>query len=99
MAAGKPLVVRDIETFSWLADGEECLKVGDAGDGASGADADEADDLDAPGDNVDGFVEAIDELRDADRRAELGANAAERSEAFSLDAIADRYRSLYADLA
>jgi len=48
---------------------------------------------------VEGFVEAIDELRDADRRAELGANAAERSEAFSLSAIAERYQSLYADLA
>jgi len=96
MAAGKPLVVRDIETFSWLADGEECLKVGDErdGDGAAGAVA-----ADAPGDNVSGFVEAIDELRDADRRAALGATAAERSEAFALDAIADRYRSLYAELA
>jgi glycosyltransferase involved in cell wall biosynthesis len=98
MAAGKPLVVRDIETFSWLDDGEECLKVGDAEDGASGADAEDAADLDAPGDNVEGFVEAIDALRDADRRSELGGRAAERSEAFSLDAIADRYRSLYADL-
>lgn len=27
MAAGKPIVVRDIEPFSWLEDGEECLKV------------------------------------------------------------------------
>lgn len=27
MAAGKPVVVRDIETFSWLEDGEDCLKV------------------------------------------------------------------------
>ncbi|MFC6767345.1 glycosyltransferase family 4 protein [Natrinema soli] len=33
MAAGKPVLVRDIETFSWLADGEDCLKV-------SGADVD-----------------------------------------------------------
>ncbi|WP_424015349.1 glycosyltransferase family 4 protein [Halorubrum xinjiangense] len=94
MAAGKPLVVRDIETFSWLEDGEACLKVGSEGDGGSAPGGDD----DARGDNVEGFVDAIDELRDADRRAELGATAAERSEAFSLDAIADRYRSLYADL-
>ena len=94
MAAGKPLVVRDIETFSWLEDGEECLKVGSEGDGESAPGGDDA----TRGDNVEGFVDAIDELRDADRRAELGATAAERSEAFSLDAIADRYRDLYADL-
>ncbi|OTF05995.1 glycosyltransferase family 4 protein [Halorubrum sp. SD612] len=95
MAAGKPLVVRDIETFSWLEDGEECLKMGSegGGDGAASADV-----TDAPGDNVEGFVNALDELRDADRRAGLGANAAARSEEFSLDAIANRYRSLYADL-
>lgn len=27
MLTGHPVVVRDIETFSWLADGEDCLKV------------------------------------------------------------------------
>jgi len=31
MAAGKPVVVRDIETFSWLEDGEDCLKVSESG--------------------------------------------------------------------
>ncbi|QLK26417.1 glycosyltransferase family 4 protein [Natrinema zhouii] len=31
MAAGKPVLVRDIETFSWLVDGEDCLKVAGAG--------------------------------------------------------------------
>ncbi|WP_226041937.1 glycosyltransferase family 4 protein [Natrinema sp. DC36] len=31
MAAGKPVLVRDIETFSWLVDGEDCLKVSGAG--------------------------------------------------------------------
>lgn len=31
MSAGKPLLVRDIETFSWLEDGEDCLKVADSG--------------------------------------------------------------------
>jgi glycosyltransferase involved in cell wall biosynthesis len=31
MAAGKPVLVRDIETFSWLADGEDSLKVSGAG--------------------------------------------------------------------
>ena len=98
MAAGKPVVVRDIETFSWLEDGEDCLMVGGEDDG-SNDDADNDAGGDGPGDDVDGFVAAIDELRDADRRAELGANAAARSEAFSLDSIAERYRSLYADLA
>ncbi|MDF9747057.1 glycosyltransferase family 4 protein [Natrinema salsiterrestre] len=34
MTAGKPVLVRDIETFSWLADGEDSLKV--AGSGVSG---------------------------------------------------------------
>ena len=97
MAAGKPVVVRDIETFSWLADGEDCLKVGGGDDGSKNGEGRDAA-VDGPGDDVDGFVAAIDDLRDADRRAELGANAAARSEAFSLDAIADRYRSLYADL-
>ncbi|SFR49629.1 MULTISPECIES: glycosyltransferase family 4 protein [Halorubrum] len=96
MAAGKPLVVRDIETFSWLDDGEDCLKVGD--DERDDGTAASADETDARGDDVSGFIQAIDELRDADRRAELGEAAAERSEAFSLDAIAERYRSLYADL-
>ncbi|WP_048076632.1 glycosyltransferase family 4 protein [Halorubrum sp. AJ67] len=102
MAAGKPVVVRDIETFSWLEDGKECLKVGgsasDDGSGRDGAATGARDDR-ARGDDVEGFVEAIDELRDADRRAELGTNAAERSESFSLSAIAERYQSLYADLA
>lgn len=31
MAAGKPILVRDIETFSWLEDGEDCLKVSGSG--------------------------------------------------------------------
>ena len=31
MGAGKPVVVRDIETFSWLEDGEDCLKVSESG--------------------------------------------------------------------
>ncbi|MUW14664.1 glycosyltransferase [Halorubrum sp. CBA1125] len=84
MTTGKAVVVRDIETFSWLADGEDCLKVDPAA-------ADAASDVDA-------FADAIRSLTDADRRRRLGENAAARSEAFSLDAIAERYRSLYADL-
>ena len=95
MAAGKPLVVRDIKTFSWLEDGEECLKVGGERD-EPGIETGRSDA--ARGDDVEGFVDAIDGLRDPERRAELGANAAARSESFTLDAIADRYRSLYADL-
>lgn len=102
MAAGKPVVVRDIETFSWLDDGEDCLKVGGRRD-AEGGERDAEGGArptraDARGDDVAGFVDAIDELRDPDRRAELGAAAAERGEAFSLSAIAERYRELYADL-
>ncbi|WP_049904332.1 glycosyltransferase family 4 protein [Natrialba asiatica] len=31
MTAGKPLLVRDIETFSWLEDGADCLKVSESG--------------------------------------------------------------------
>ncbi|PCR90274.1 glycosyltransferase family 4 protein [Natrinema ejinorense] len=33
MTAGKPVLVRDIETFSWLEDGEDSLKVADSGVG------------------------------------------------------------------
>jgi len=95
MAAGKPVVVRDIETFSWLDDGENCLKVGGERD-ADGSVRPER--RDAIGDDVAEFVDAIDELRDPERRAELGAAAAERSEAFSLSAIAERYWDLYDDL-
>ena len=76
MATGTPVLVRDIETFGWLEDGEDCLKTpATAG--------------------VDAFVDALDRLRDPDLRRRLGENAAERSEAFSLDTLADRYRSLY----
>ncbi|RAW45189.1 glycosyltransferase family 1 protein [Halorubrum sp. 48-1-W] len=76
MTAGKPVVVRDIETFAWLEDGRECLK--------TAADA-----------GVDAFVEAIGRLADPDLRERLGANAAARSEEFSLETVAERYRSLY----
>ncbi|USZ72454.1 glycosyltransferase family 4 protein [Natronosalvus halobius] len=79
MAAGKPVVVRDIETFSWLQDGEDCLKV-DA-------------------DGTEGFEAAIERLRDPDVRQRLGENAANRSEAFSLSAVAGRYETLYAEVA
>ncbi len=33
MAAGKPVVVRDIESFDWLEDGRDCLKVSDGVEG------------------------------------------------------------------
>jgi glycosyltransferase involved in cell wall biosynthesis len=79
MAAGKPVLVRDIETFSWLADGEDCLK--------------------AAGDGVGPFVDALERLRDPDLRDRLGSNAADRSEAFSLEAVANQYQSLYAEVA
>ena len=75
MAAGKPVLVRDIETFSWLEDGEDSLKV--AADG------------------VDGFEDALERLREPDVRTRLGSNAAERSEEFSLEAVANQYQSVY----
>ncbi|QRV13453.1 glycosyltransferase family 4 protein [Haloterrigena salifodinae] len=77
MTAGKPVLVRDIETFSWLEDGEDCLKVS-----ASNA-------------GVDAFADAIERLEDPDLRAQLGSNAAERSEAFTLESVANRYQTLY----
>ncbi|MFC7215833.1 glycosyltransferase family 4 protein [Saliphagus sp. GCM10025334] len=80
MAAGKPVVVRDIETFSWLEDGEDCLKV------------------DTNGTEGEGFETAIERLRDPDVRQRLGENAANRSEAFSLSAVASRYETLYAEV-
>ena len=79
MAAGKPVLVRDIETFSWLEDGEDSLKVSGAG--------------------VDGFEDALERLRDPDLRERLGSNAADRSEAFSLEAVATQYRTLYEEVA
>ncbi|WP_126662417.1 glycosyltransferase [Haloterrigena salifodinae] len=77
MTAGKPVLIRDIETFSWLEDGEDCLKVS-----ASNA-------------GVDAFADAIERLEDPDLRARLGSNAAERSEAFTLESVANRYQTLY----
>ncbi len=78
MAAGKPVLVRDIETFSWLEDGTDCLK--------------------ASGEGVAPFVDALERLRDPDLRDRLGSNAADRSEAFSLEAVANQYQSLYAEV-
>ena len=77
MTAGKPILVRDIETFSWLEDGEDCLKVAasDAG--------------------VDAFADAIERLEDPGLRERLGSSAAERSEAFSLESVANQYQTLY----
>ncbi|WP_226479110.1 glycosyltransferase family 4 protein [Natrinema amylolyticum] len=79
MTAGKPLLVRDIETFSWLEDGEDCLKVADSG--------------------VRGFVDALERLREPTLRNRLGTNAARRSEEFSLSTVANRYQSLYEEVA
>ncbi|QLG51123.1 glycosyltransferase family 4 protein [Natrinema halophilum] len=79
MTAGKPVLVRDIETFSWLEDGTDCLKVSESGIG--------------------GFVDAIDRLSDPAERDRLGSNAAERSEAFSLESVANQYQSLYEEVA
>ncbi|WP_265110541.1 glycosyltransferase family 4 protein [Halosolutus halophilus] len=79
MTAGKPILVRDIETFSWLEDGEDCLKVSGSGVGA--------------------FEDALERLKDPDRRRRLGTKASARSDAFSLSAVADRYETLYAEVA
>ncbi|WP_323174773.1 glycosyltransferase family 4 protein [Natrialba sp. PRR66] len=75
MTAGKPLLVRDIETFSWLEDGTDCLKVSESG--------------------VAGFEAALQQLEDPTVRNRLGANAAKRSEDFSLESVANQYQSLY----
>lgn len=75
MTAGKPLLVRDIETFSWLEDGTDCLKVSESG--------------------VAGFEAALQRLEDPSVRNRLGANAAKRSEDFSLESVANQYQSLY----
>jgi 1,2-diacylglycerol-3-alpha-glucose alpha-1,2-glucosyltransferase len=77
MAAGKPPLVRDIETFSWLDEGEECLKVSDG---------------------IEGFEAALEQLTDDDLRARLGENAKQRSEEFSLPALADQYQALYEEV-
>jgi len=71
MACGKPPVVRDIPTFEWLTEGEDCLKA-----------------------STD-FTEALHRLKDPDLRDRLGGNAAERSEDFTLEAIADDLVGLY----
>jgi glycosyltransferase involved in cell wall biosynthesis len=45
------------------------------------------------------FTDPLDLLRDPDLRAEIGENAAERSEAFTLDAVGDELVALYQELA
>ncbi|NKE38122.1 glycosyltransferase family 4 protein [Natronococcus sp. JC468] len=82
MAAGKPVLVRDIETFAWLEDGQDCLKVD--------ADDDET--------ALEEFVDALEALEDPALRNRLGSNAAQRSEAFSLETVANQYRRLYEEL-
>lgn len=83
MTAGKPVLIRDIETFSWLEDGTDCLKASRSG-GQSGVDA---------------FVDALERLEDPDLRDRLGSNAADRSEQFSLESVATQYQSLYEEVA
>lgn len=78
MTTGTPVVVRDIETFSWLTHEEDCLKVS--------------------GDGPDAFVTAIERLKDPAYRAQLGEQAAARSDAFSLSAIAKEYRAVYTEV-
>ena len=79
MATGKPVLIRDIEPFQWLNDGEECIKV-EANEG------------------VNAFVEALNRLTDPLLRDQIGSKAAARSEAFSLESLADQYRSLYKEV-
>ncbi|MFB6087571.1 MAG: glycosyltransferase family 4 protein [Haloarculaceae archaeon] len=72
MACGKPPVIRDIPTYDWLDDGENCLKVSE------------------------NFTDAIGRLRDDEGlRERIGANAAETSERFTLDAVGDDLVALY----
>jgi glycosyltransferase involved in cell wall biosynthesis len=75
MSTGTPVVVRDIDTFSWLEDGAECLKT--SGD----------------------FVEPLSRLADPDERAPLGAAAKQRAADFSLSTVANRYETLYEEVA
>ncbi|SFS88755.1 glycosyltransferase family 4 protein [Halostagnicola kamekurae] len=82
MTAGKPVLVRDIETFSWLEDGTDCLKVSPSADESG----------------VEAFVDALEQLTDPERRERLGSNAADRSEQFSLESVASQYRSLYEEV-
>ncbi|WP_436348787.1 glycosyltransferase family 4 protein [Natronorubrum sp. FCH18a] len=83
MTAGKPPLVRDIETFSWLEDGEDCLKIGTSG---------------GLGSDVDAFVTALERLRNSNVRRRLGSNAAQHSEQFSLESVANQYRTLYKEV-
>ncbi|WP_137290901.1 glycosyltransferase family 4 protein [Natronorubrum halophilum] len=83
MTAGKPVLVRDIETFSWLEDGEDCLKASESGSESG----------------IDAFVDALERLEDPDLRRRLGSNAADRSEQFSLETVANQYQSLYEEVA
>ena len=81
MSCGKPLVIRDIPTYHWLDDGTHCLKASDESADAATAATD--------------FANELDRLRAPDRREELGADAAEKSEEFELDAVGEDLVSLY----
>ncbi|MFC4438622.1 MULTISPECIES: glycosyltransferase family 4 protein [Natrialbaceae] len=90
MTAGKPVLVRDIETFSWLEDGEDCLKVsGPESESGSGPRLES---------RVDAFEDALERLENPKLRRRLGSNAADRSERFSLEAVANQYQSLYEEV-
>jgi glycosyltransferase involved in cell wall biosynthesis len=87
MACGKPPVIRAIPTYDWLEDGVTCLKI----PGETAADAT------AGGDEaVDGFVAAIERLLADDAlRERIGDDAAEKSAAFTLEAVGDDLVALY----
>ncbi|AEH38782.1 glycosyltransferase family 4 protein [Halopiger xanaduensis] len=97
MTAGKAVVVRDIDTFSWLENGEDCLKVAAGSSTAADANSDSNAAVATDGGPT-SFVDAIESLRDPDVRDRLGSNARERSEGFSLETIAQAYERLYAEV-
>jgi glycosyltransferase involved in cell wall biosynthesis len=74
MVTGTPVVVRDIETFSWLDDGVHGLKA------------------------TEGFAEPLSALTDESRREQLGQNAAELAEEYTLPNVADRLEARYREV-
>lgn len=75
MHCGKPLVIRDIDTYGWLKDGENCLKASE------------------------NFEEQLEKMKDSKLREDIGGNAAEKSQEFELDNVAEKLIELYSSLA
>jgi 1,2-diacylglycerol-3-alpha-glucose alpha-1,2-glucosyltransferase len=74
MGCGKPPVVRDIETFEWMEEGQDCLKA------------------------EEDFTEALERMKDPELREEIGENALESSQQFTLESVGDELVALYEEL-